>query len=152
MSGAVGIVESSKEATTPTNGLDPELAFLDPTQYQQSGPSSSTSYASMGTFNRLTGRFVGPGPATSSGPGDSSNMGTESGGAGAGAAMDPTPIRAKRQLNHYFDVDEWEAKQKSKSSSKSSSKSRHPPTKKELEMYKRQKLEKKKRGMGWLHS
>lgn len=108
------------------NDLDPELSFLDPTQYT-SRSTSSLDYNIKGSFNSLTGKFM---PSASSK--DFSN----------------TSERAKRQMGHYFDVDSWE--NQSKDAGRPSH--RKHPTKKEIESYKEQKKERKKRGMGWLHS
>lgn len=121
---------TNASTATSTSDLDPELAFLDPTQYSSAAQTNVTGYQSRGTFNRLTGKFV---PSTT--PTTTTDEGS-----------DHTNTRAKRQMGHYFDVDEWENSKKKKN------KSHNAPTKKEIQMYKAQKAEKKKRGMGWLHS
>lgn len=133
--------QHTSEGDEPIDGdLDPDLAFLDPTLYAaaRAGASaaSSSGYQSRGTFNRLTGRFM-PAPGADAPDED---------------AINAQALRAKRQMGHYFDVDEWERAKERDAENGGKRKSSHHPTKKELQMYKQQRLDKKKRGMGWLHS
>ncbi|CAO1624785.1 unnamed protein product [Parajaminaea phylloscopi] len=137
----------ASEAGPASTDLDPDLAFLDPTLYAAASGSSGSGnsggqYTAQGTFDRRTGRFV---------PSDPS----------AGDLHDPSrhsqSARAQRQMNAYFDVDEWQrsretdAARQSASEDKRQRHSKHP-TRKELEMYKERRKEKRNAKYGWLKS
>lgn len=146
--GEVDPTNTVQSAASETQELDPELAFLDPGLYASSRAGGvSSSYASRGIFDRRTGRFVPHGVA----PTSDENV------AHTGDAEDrhSQSAKAQRQMNTYFDVDEWQKQreeqhqQQQQHSSKKTKSSRHP-SKKELEMYKEKKKEKKASQLGWL--
>lgn len=93
------------------NGIDPELAFLDPSLYVPAGPAPPNTYTAK--FNARTGRFTAD-------------------------SRDPSYMseyeRAKRMSSVFFDVDQWEkdvAKRKADEEAEGAAK-RKKPTKKDL--------------------
>lgn len=130
-------LESVRDQAT---GLDPDLAFLDPILYAASSAGSGgggEAYTARGTFDRRTGRFV---PASTS--------------------HDPCrhsqTAKAKRQMEAYFDVDEWqrsrEADLERQAKGDKKQKSSHHPTRKELELYKERRNKKRDAKYGWLRT
>lgn len=141
-------VDAEANETVPAGptDLDPDLAFLDPGLYASSAGRQSggqgAAYTARGTFDRRTGRFV---------PSD------------AATAYDPSrhsqTAKAKRQMEAYFDVDQWEKAKDDEFAQRGEKdggdrKNRHSkhPTKKELELYKERKKEKREAKYGWLKS
>jgi hypothetical protein len=76
-------------SSNPSNGIDPELAFLDPSLLASTSSGGGSVPVFTAKFNARTGRFAG------------------------GDARDPNYIseyeRAKRMSEAYFDVDGWKA-------------------------------------------
>lgn len=144
----------SEQDFAQMHGIDPDLAFLDPTLYaslmsraSSSGSSSGAAYRSAGHFDARSGRFV---PSSQAAP---------------GGRYDPSRIdessRAARQMNHMFDYESWAA-QRGRAQSASADepegdaarggKGQKRPTKTELEIFRERKKQKKMGKYGWLMS
>ncbi|KAJ7594237.1 hypothetical protein C8J56DRAFT_749627, partial [Mycena floridula] len=121
---------SSLQQAAIAQGIDPSLAYLDPSL---ADPASTTSTAGSFTakFNARTGQFARP------------------------DARDPSHMseyeRAKRMSEFYFDVGAWE-KQKAQDDADEAGKKRKRPTKKDLERFKEQKRLKKIAKTAWLRT
>ncbi|KAI0342362.1 hypothetical protein BDW22DRAFT_1357684 [Trametopsis cervina] len=120
------------QAAAAAQGIDPSLAFLDPSL--AAGPStgqSSAAYAYTAKFNARTGAFARP------------------------DARDPTHLseyeRMKRMNEVFFDQSQWE-EQLAKEKEEAESKKRKKPTKKDLERFKEQKRLKKIAKTAWLRT
>ncbi|KAG6898479.1 hypothetical protein C0993_006582 [Termitomyces sp. T159_Od127] len=132
--------QSALEAAAIAAGIDPSLAYLDPTLVA-SVPGASTPSTSSGVppsftakFNARTGQFTRP------------------------DARDPTHLsehaRAARMSEFYFDVNAWEDQlaQQGGSIMGSEGKKRKRPSKKDLERFKEQKKQKKLAKTAWLRT
>ncbi|KAK0185830.1 hypothetical protein F5146DRAFT_1143348 [Armillaria mellea] len=112
-------------------GIDPSLAYLDPTLNAPAG--TSAAYTATAKFNARTGRFT------------------------ANDARDPTHMseyeRAKRMSEFYFDVGAWEAQRdQQQQEEESEGKKRKRPSKKDLDRFKEQKRLKKIAKTAWLRT
>ncbi|KAG9047141.1 hypothetical protein FS837_002924 [Tulasnella sp. UAMH 9824] len=120
------------------NGIDPALAYLDPTLYAtRAGGAPPNTFSAK--FNARTGRFTA-----------------------MSDSRDPSYLseaeRAKRMSSVFFDVDKWEAdvaSRKSKEAEEAAAGAgdkRKRPTKAELERWKEAKKRKKQAKHAWLLS
>lgn len=138
-------------------GIDPDLAFLDPSLYASQLAAARASegqysgaaalYSSRGTFDKRTGRFKPNGSAYAAASGSGAGAGPSAAGVG-----DPTLVKSKRQLSEYFDVDEWEQQRDREQGEGKRARQHRHPTKKEVEMFKEKKAERRKAKWGWLRS
>ncbi|KAH7910718.1 hypothetical protein BJ138DRAFT_70743 [Hygrophoropsis aurantiaca] len=100
------------QANAIAQGIDPSLAYLDPSLASTSGVPSNTTYAAK--FNARTGAFAKP------------------------DSRDPTHLseyeRAKRMSEFYFDVGAWEkdVEERKRAEEEGEGKKRKRPTKKDL--------------------
>ncbi|TFY61634.1 hypothetical protein EVG20_g6985 [Dentipellis fragilis] len=107
---AIASMYALQEAAA-AQGIDPSLAFLDPSLAGQAGPSGAYAYSAK--FNARTGAFAKP------------------------DGRDPTHLseyeRAKRMSQVYFDVGAWEKEVEArKEEEEENGKKRKRPTKKDL--------------------
>ncbi|PSS34228.1 hypothetical protein PHLCEN_2v1738 [Hermanssonia centrifuga] len=112
-------------------GIDPSLAFLDPSL--AAGPSNPAAFTYTAKFNARTGTFTRP------------------------DGRDPTHLseyeRAKRMSEAYFDVGAWEQDVEARNAEEEAEgKKRKRPTKKDLERFKEQKRLKKIAKTAWLRT
>ncbi|KAI0062577.1 hypothetical protein BV25DRAFT_1870322 [Artomyces pyxidatus] len=116
-------------------GIDPSLAYLDPSLAGPSGaPGGAYSYSAK--FNARTGTFTRP------------------------DGRDPTHLseyeRAKRMSEVYFDVGAWEKeveqRKRQEAEEAESGKKRKRPSKKDVERFKEQKKQKKIAKTAWLRT
>ncbi|CAL1709720.1 unnamed protein product [Somion occarium] len=119
------------QAAAAAQGIDPSLAFLDPSL--AAGPSTGAAFEYTAKFNARTGTFAKP------------------------DARDPTHLseyeRAKRMSQFYFDVNAWEAEvAERKEQEEAEGKKRKRPSKKDLERFKEQKRLKKIAKTAWLRT
>ena len=129
------------EEVATANGIDPDLAYLDPVLYAsevQQARTGSSVYAASGAFDSRTGKFV---PLS------------------ARATHDPSRLshanQADRQMNAFFDVQQYEEEKKrsreeQEQEEAQGAKRQKAPTKKELQRYKERAKEKKAARYGWL--
>ncbi|KAH8112840.1 hypothetical protein DFH11DRAFT_1728191 [Phellopilus nigrolimitatus] len=121
-------------AAAAAQGIDPSLAYLDPSL--AAGPSNSAAFTYTAKFNARTGAFARP------------------------DARDPEHVseyeRMKRMSGFYFDVDEWqkdvERRQEEAEAEEEAGKKRKKPTKKDLESFKDRKRQKKLAKTAWLRT
>ncbi|KAI0649859.1 hypothetical protein C8Q79DRAFT_902411 [Trametes meyenii] len=121
-------------AAAAAQGIDPALAFLDPSL--AAGPSNPAAFTYTAKFNARTGAFARP------------------------DSRDPTHLsefeRAKRMSEFYFDVNAWEGevemRKLQEAQEEEEGKKRKRPTKKDLERFKEQKRQKKLAKTAWLRS
>ncbi|KAI0672232.1 hypothetical protein C8Q78DRAFT_1068814 [Trametes maxima] len=121
-------------AAAAAQGIDPALAFLDPSL--AAGPSNPAAFTYTAKFNARTGAFARP------------------------DSRDPTHLsefeRAKRMSEFYFDVNAWEGevemRKLQEAQEEEDGKKRKRPTKKDLERFKEQKRQKKLAKTAWLRS
>ncbi|KAL5478463.1 hypothetical protein ACEPAI_2647 [Sanghuangporus weigelae] len=120
---------SAQEAAAAA-GIDPDLAYLDPTLV--AGPSAPAPFSYTAKFNARTGAFASP------------------------DARDPEHVseyeRMKRMSNFYFDMDEWQKEVEQRQEEEATGKKRKKPTKKDLEMFKERKKQKKLAKTAWLRT
>ncbi|KAI0088279.1 hypothetical protein BDY19DRAFT_891473 [Irpex rosettiformis] len=121
------------QAAAAAQGIDPSLAFLDPTL--AAGSSTSTNpaaYAYTAKFNARTGAFARP------------------------DARDPGHLseyeRMKRMNEVFFDQAQWEQQLAQEKEEEEGSRKRKKPTKKDLERFKEQKRQKKIAKTAWLRT
>ncbi|THU90660.1 hypothetical protein K435DRAFT_821101 [Dendrothele bispora CBS 962.96] len=121
------------ETAAIAQGIDPSLAYLDPSLAGPSGTGTG-GYGATAKFNARTGAFTRV------------------------DARDPSHLseyeRAKRMSEAYFDVSAWE-EQKVKEQEEevdASGRKRKRPTKKDLERFKEQKKQKKIAKTAWLRT
>jgi len=113
-------------------GIDPSLAFLDPSL--AAGPSGAAGYSYSAKFNARTGTFAKP------------------------DGRDPTHLseyeRAKRMSEVYFDVGAWEqdVERRKKEEEEEGGRKRKRPSKKDLDRFKEQKKQKKIAKTAWLRT
>ncbi|KIY67609.1 hypothetical protein CYLTODRAFT_375813 [Cylindrobasidium torrendii FP15055 ss-10] len=123
---------TSRYAAAAAAGIDPALAYLDPTL--GSGPAgSSGQYAAAARFNARTGRFT------------------------AEDGRHPEHMseyeRSKRMSQFYFDVDAWQKQNDARAEEEDpDSKKRKRPSKKDLDRFKEQKKQKKIAKTAWLRT
>ncbi|KAG8903573.1 hypothetical protein FRB99_003124 [Tulasnella sp. 403] len=133
---SLGIQEQLMDAAQK-QGIDPALAYLDPTLYA-SGTPAAPGQTFTAKFNARTGRFT-----------------TDS--------RDPTYLseaeRAKRMSSVFFDVEKWEQdiSERNKAAAEaeasgSSGEKRKRPTKKDLDRWKEAKKQKKLAKHAWLRN
>ncbi|KAA1475291.1 hypothetical protein DENSPDRAFT_842034 [Dentipellis sp. KUC8613] len=127
---AIASMYALQEAAA-AQGIDPSLAYLDPSLAGQAGPSGAYAYSAK--FNARTGAFAKP------------------------DGRDPTHLseyeRAKRMSEVYFDVGAWEKEVEArKEEEEQNGKKRKRPTKKDLERFKEQKRLKKIAKTAWLRT
>lgn len=132
------------QAAALAQGIDPALAYLDPSLVSSFPGASSASMSTLPTytasFNARTGAFARPDART---PGHLSEF-----------------ERAKRMSEFYFDVGKWEAELAQRGGSnmgtadegEESGKKRKRPTKKDVEKFKEQKRLKKIAKTAWLRT
>ncbi|EIM87120.1 uncharacterized protein STEHIDRAFT_146639 [Stereum hirsutum FP-91666 SS1] len=116
-------------------GIDPSLAYLDPSLAGPSG-ASGAGYYHTAKFNARTGAFARP------------------------DARDPGHLsefeRAKRMSEVYFDVGAWEkeveARKQEEAAEEEAGKKRKRPSKKDVERFKEQKKQKKIAKTAWLRN
>ena len=98
------------QATAAAQGIDPSLAFLDPSL--AAGPSAAPANAYTARFNARTGAFARV------------------------DARDPSHLseyeRMRRMNDVFFDMNEWEAELEQQKAQENESKKRKKPTKKDL--------------------
>lgn len=107
---------STVQQAAIAQGIDPALAYLDPTLALPASATPSMSYGSTAKFNARTGQFTRP------------------------DARDPTHLseyeRAKRMSEFYFDVGAWEKQRardtEAEEAEAAAGKKRKRPTKKDL--------------------
>ncbi|KAL5520801.1 hypothetical protein ACEPAF_2804 [Sanghuangporus sanghuang] len=120
---------SAQEAAAAA-GIDPDLAYLDPALV--AGPSAPAPFSYTAKFNARTGAFASP------------------------DARDPEHVseyeRMKRMSNFYFDMDEWQKEVEQRQEEEATGKKRKKPTKKDLEMFKERKKQKKLAKTAWLRT
>ncbi|KAH9947853.1 hypothetical protein B0H21DRAFT_736627 [Amylocystis lapponica] len=122
------------QAAAAAQGIDPSLAYLDPSL--AAGPSAPGAFTYTAKFNSRTGAFARP------------------------DARDPTHLseyeRAKRMSEFYFDVGAWEkdveARKLEEAQEEEEGRKRKRPTKKDLERFKEQKRLKKIAKTAWLRT
>ncbi|KAL5514686.1 hypothetical protein ACEPAG_2002 [Sanghuangporus baumii] len=111
-------------------GIDPDLAYLDPTLI--AGPSAPAPLSYTAKFNARTGAFASP------------------------DARDPEHVseyeRMKRMSNFYFDMDSWQKEVEQRQEEEATGKKRKKPTKKDLELFKERKKQKKLAKTAWLRT
>ncbi|KIJ43916.1 hypothetical protein M422DRAFT_228955 [Sphaerobolus stellatus SS14] len=117
-------------AAAEAAGIDPSLAYLDPTLAM---PGTNSAGAFVAKFNARTGAFT------------------------RADARDPTHLseaeRAKRMSQVYFDVNAWEQEVEQRyMEDDATGKKRKRPTKKDLERFKEQKKQKKIAKTAWLRT
>ncbi|KAG9026636.1 hypothetical protein FRB95_008637 [Tulasnella sp. JGI-2019a] len=124
--------------TAALNGIDPALAYLDPTLYAAK-TTGAPGQSFTAKFNARTGRF-------------------------STDARDPSHLseaeRAKRMSSVYFDVEKWEdevaarkaAEAKAALEAENAGEKRKRPTKQDLERFKEQKKQKKIAKQAWLRN
>ncbi|EJD01893.1 uncharacterized protein FOMMEDRAFT_134544 [Fomitiporia mediterranea MF3/22] len=120
---------SAQEAAAAA-GIDPELAFLDPTLV--AGPSQPAAFNYTAKFNAHTGAFAKP------------------------DARNPEHVseyeRMKRMNSFYFDQDAWQQDVEQRQEEEEAGKKRKKPTKKDLETFKERKKQKKLAKTAWLRT
>ncbi|TFK75543.1 hypothetical protein BDN72DRAFT_757513 [Pluteus cervinus] len=128
------------EAAALAQGIDPSLAYLDPSLVQSIGGApipGSLPPSFSAKFNARTGQFARP------------------------DARDPTHLsefeRAKRMSQFYFDVNAWETEVAQRHAVEAEeeaagTKKRKRPSKKDLERFKEQKKQKKIAKTAWLRT
>ncbi|KAF9078645.1 hypothetical protein BDP27DRAFT_1206603 [Rhodocollybia butyracea] len=123
------------QAAAIAQGIDPSLAYLDPSLVEPIPGSSSVAYGATAKFNARTGQFTRV------------------------DARDPTHLseyeRAKRMSEFYFDVNAWEqqkAQDQEEAAAEGNEKKRKRPSKKDLERFKEQKKQKKIAKTAWLRT
>lgn len=98
------------EAAALAQGIDPALAYLDPSL--AAGPSNPAAFTYAAKFNARTGAFAKP------------------------DARNPEHVseyeRMKRMSQFYFDVDEWQQQLEKQQEEEETGKKRKKPTKKDL--------------------
>ncbi|KAI5115460.1 hypothetical protein M0805_006179 [Coniferiporia weirii] len=120
------------EALAAAQGIDPELAYLDPSL--AAGPSNPAAFTYTAKFNARTGAFARP------------------------DARNPDHVseyeRMKRMSSFYFDVDEWQkdVEKRHEEEEDEAGKKRKKPTKKDIESYKERKKQKKLAKTAWLRT
>lgn len=121
------------QAAAAAQGIDPALAFLDPSL--AAGPSNPAAFTYSAKFNARTGAFTRP------------------------DGRDPSHLseyeRAKRMSEFYFDVNAWEHEveaRKLEEAHEEETRKRKRPTKKDLERFKEQKRAKKIAKTAWLRT
>ncbi|KAH7926876.1 hypothetical protein BV22DRAFT_1008025 [Leucogyrophana mollusca] len=120
------------QANAIAQGIDPSLAYLDPSLASTSGVPSNFTYTAK--FNARTGAFAKP------------------------DSRDPTHLseyeRAKRMSEFYFDVGAWEkdVEARKRAEEEGEGKKRKRPTKKDLDRFKEQKKQKKIAKTAWLRT
>jgi hypothetical protein len=137
-------VQKSKmtdEEIATAHGIDPDLAYLDPTLYAseiRQARTGTSTYSTSGVFDSRTGKFV---PLS------------------ARATHDPSRLshanQADRQMSAFFDVHQYEEERKRDREEREEeeaqgSKRKKAPTKKELQRFKERAKEKKAARYGWL--
>ncbi|TDL27896.1 hypothetical protein BD410DRAFT_781811 [Rickenella mellea] len=119
------------QSAAAAQGIDPALAHLDPSL--AAGPSAPSAHMYTAKFNARTGAFAKP------------------------DARNPDHVseyeRAKRMSEFYFDVSQWEKDVEArKAEEEETGKKRKKPTKKDLEMFKERKKQKKIAKTAWLRT
>jgi len=124
------------QANAMAQGIDPSLAYLDPSLASSSGVPSNFTYTAK--FNARTGAFA------------------------KADSRDPTHMseyeRAKRMSEFYFDVGAWEKdvetrkRAEDEAEADGDGRKRKRPTKKDLERFKEQKRLKKIAKTAWLRT
>ncbi|KAK7052956.1 hypothetical protein VNI00_004276 [Paramarasmius palmivorus] len=123
---------SALQTAALAQGIDPALAYLDPTLASVPG-TSSVGYGATARFNARTGQFARP------------------------DGRDPSHLsefeRMKRMSEFYFDVNAWE-KQRAQEQEEEEveGKKRKRPSKKDVERFKEQKRLKKIAKTAWLRT
>lgn len=132
------------EEVAEANGIDPDLAYLDPTLYAseiQQARTGKAMYSAAGAFDKRTGKFI-PLAAT-----------------GASGTHNPNRLshanQADRQMGAFFDVKEYEeerkrAREETEREETNGEKRKRAPTKKELQRFKERAKEKKAAKYAWL--
>lgn len=132
------------EEVALTNGIDPDLAYLDPVLYASEilqARSGKSSYSVSGAFDSRTGKFV---PLSST---------------GVNGVHDPSRLshanQADRQMGAFFDVEQYEEDRKRSREEREQEeaqgvKRKKPPTRKELHRFKERAKEKKAAKYAWL--
>lgn len=120
------------QAAAAAQGIDPALAFLDPSLIASTS-STPQAFTYTAKFNARTGAFTRP------------------------DGRDPTHVseyeRARRMSEAYFDVGEWEKEvAQRKAQEEAEGKKKKKPTKKDLERFKEQKRLKKIAKTAWLRT
>jgi len=117
------------QANAIAQGIDPSLAYLDPSL--AAGPSLPSG-AFSAKFNAKTGAFT------------------------AVDGRDPSHLseyeRAKRMSQFYFDVGAWEEELEQRDAAEEERKKKRKPTKKDLDRFKEQKRQKKIAKTAWLRT
>jgi hypothetical protein len=121
------------QAAAIAQGIDPSLAYLDPSLAGPVPGSSSGAYGAAAKFNARTGQFTRL------------------------DARDPSHLseyeRAKRMSEFYFDVNAWENQRaQEQEETEGNEKKRKRPSKKDLERFKEQKRQKKIAKTAWLRT
>ncbi|KAE9405608.1 hypothetical protein BT96DRAFT_963869 [Gymnopus androsaceus JB14] len=124
------------QAAAIAQGIDPSLAYLDPSLAGPVPGSSSGAYGAAAKFNARTGQFTRV------------------------DARDPSHLseyeRAKRMSEFYFDVNAWEQQriqdQEDAAALEGNEKKRKRASKKDLERFKEQKKQKKIAKTAWLRT
>ncbi|KAF8646638.1 hypothetical protein AX16_007138 [Volvariella volvacea WC 439] len=133
--------QAALEAAAIAQGIDPSLAYLDPTLAQSISTSGGAPSGALGPtftarFNARTGQFTRP------------------------DGRDPTHLseyeRMKRMSEFYFDVNAWEKEVAQRNAEaeeeEAGTKKRKRPSKKDLERFKEQKRLKKIAKTAWLRT
>ncbi|KAL6307020.1 hypothetical protein BKA93DRAFT_816210 [Sparassis latifolia] len=123
------------QAAAAAQGIDPSLAYLDPSLAAGSS-TAPAAFTSTAKFNARSGAFARP------------------------DARDPTHLseyeRAKRMSEFYFDVNAWEKdvemRKLEEAQEQEEGRKRKRPTKKDLERFKEQKRLKKIAKTAWLRT
>ncbi|KAI3612037.1 hypothetical protein WG66_016190 [Moniliophthora roreri] len=123
---------SALQAAALAQGIDPSLAYLDPTLASVPG-TSSVGYGATARFNARTGQFARP------------------------DGRDPSHLseyeRMKRMSEFYFDVNAWEQQRALQNEEEETEgKKRKRPSKKDVERFKEQKRQKKIAKTAWLRT
>ncbi|KLO18956.1 hypothetical protein SCHPADRAFT_811973, partial [Schizopora paradoxa] len=119
------------EAAAVAQGIDPALAFLDPSL--AAGPSHSAAFSFTAKFNSRTGAFT------------------------KADARNPDHVseyeRMKRMNSVFFDMDAWQQEVDQRYvEEEEAGKKRKKPTKKDLDTYKERKKQKKLAKTAWLRT